>query len=154
MALKEFHGTATSVVAPPIEDCLSLLRAVDGYPTWFPEMVRDVEVLQRDASDQPTTARTKLHVARGPLAYDFDLVMAIAVEPPGTVKLSKVTSDRSPSRFDVTWSLRAAESTRIELNLSATLPVSGLVPVGDIGTAIAEQFVAAASRALASDTSR
>jgi hypothetical protein len=125
---------------------------VDGYPTWFPEMVRDVEVLQRDASDQPTRARTKLHVARGPLVHDFDLLMAIAVEPPGTVKLSKVTSDRSPSRFDVTWSLQAAESTRIELNLSATLSVSELVPVGDIGNAIAEQFVVAASRALASDT--
>jgi ribosome-associated toxin RatA of RatAB toxin-antitoxin module len=150
--LKEFHGTATQVVAAPVEDCLSLLRAVDGYPTWFPEMVRDVEVLQRDASDQPTRARTKLHVARGPLVHDFDLLMAIAVEPPGTVKLSKVTSDRSPSRFDVTWSLQAAESTRIELNLSATLSVSELVPVGDIGNAIAEQFVVAASRALASDT--
>ena len=125
---------------------------MDGYPTWFPEMVRDVEVLQRDASDQPTRARTKLHVARGPLVHDFDLLMAIAVEPPGTVKLSKVTSDRSPSRFDVTWSLQAAESTRIELNLSATLSVSERVPVGDIGNAIAEQFVAAASRALASDT--
>jgi hypothetical protein len=129
-----------------------LLRAVDGYPTWFPEMVRDVEVLQRDAADQLTRARTTLHVARGPLVHDFDLVMAIAVEPPGTVKLSKVTSDGSPSRFDVTWSLRAAQSTRIELNLSTTLPVSGLVPVGDLGNAIAEQFVAAASRALASDT--
>jgi hypothetical protein len=129
-----------------------LLRAVDGYPTWFPEMVRDVEVLQRDAADQLTRARTTLHVARGPLVHDFDLVMAIAVEPPGTVKLSKVTSDRSPSRFDVTWSLQAAESTRIELDLSATLSVSELVPVGDLGNAIAEQFVAAASRALASDT--
>ena len=129
-----------------------MLRAVDGYPTWFPEMVRDVEVLQRDAADQPTGARTTLHVARGPLVHDFDLVMAIAVEPPGTVKLSKVTSDRSPSRFDVTWSLQAAESTRIELDLSATLSVSELVPVGDLGHAIAEQFVAAASRALASDT--
>lgn len=125
---------------------------MDGYPTWFPEMVRDVEVLQRDASDQPISARTKLHVARGPLVHDFDLLMAIAVEPPGTVKLSKVTSDRSPSRFDVTWSLQAAESTRIELNLSATLSVSERVPVGDLGNAIAEQFVAAASRALASDT--
>ena len=125
---------------------------MDGYPTWFPEMVRDVEVLQRDAADQPTRARTTLHVARGPLVHDFDLVMAIAAEPPGTVKLSKVTSDRSPSRFDVTWSLQAAESTRIELDLSATLSVSELVPVGDLGNAIAEQFVAAASRALASDT--
>ncbi len=125
---------------------------MDGYPTWFPEMVRDVEVLQRDASDQPTRAQTKLHVARGPLVHDFDLLMAIAVEPPGTVKLSKVTNDRSPSRFDVTWSLQAAESTRIELNLSATLSISERVPVGDIGNAIAEQFVAAASRALASDT--
>jgi ribosome-associated toxin RatA of RatAB toxin-antitoxin module len=150
--LKEFHGTATRVVAAPLEDCLSLLRAVDAYPTWFPEMVRDVEVLQRDASNEPTTARTKLHLARGPLVHDFDLIMAIAVEPPGTVKLSRVTSDRSSSRFDVTWTLQAAESTRIELNLSATLPVSGLVPVGDIGNAIAEQFVAAASRALASAT--
>ena len=100
--MKEFHGTAIRVVAAPAADCLSLLRAVDGYPTWFPEMVRDAEVLQRDAADQLTRARTTLHVARGPLVHDFDLVMAIAVEPPGTVKLSKVTSGRSPSRFDVT----------------------------------------------------
>jgi Polyketide cyclase / dehydrase and lipid transport len=69
--MKKLHGTATEVVAAPLDQCLALLEAVDRYPTWYPEVVRDVEVLDRDPSGQPTRARTKLHVSRGPLVKDF-----------------------------------------------------------------------------------
>ena len=124
---------------------------MDGYPTWFPEMVRDVEVLQRDAADQPTGARTTLHVARGPLVHDFDLVMAIAVEPPGTVKLSKVTSDRSPSRFDVTWSLKPQRARESSWTSPRRSPSPSWFRAAT-RNAIVNKFVAAASRALASDT--
>ncbi len=149
--MKELHGTAAQVVPAPFEECLTLLRAVDGYPGWCPEVVRDVKVLERDARGQPIRARTKLHVSRGPLVKDFDLVMAIVVEPLGTVKLARVASDQSPNRFDVTWRLRDGEGTRIELFLNATLTVSRFLPVGGIGNAIAERFVAAAGRALSAD---
>jgi hypothetical protein len=150
-AVKEFHGSATRVVAAPFEACLTLVRAVDGYPVWCPEMVREVEVLQRDARGHAITARTKLHVARGPLVKDFDLVMAIVLEPPGTVKLTRVASEQSANRFDVTWRLRDTDGTRIELLLYASLGVSRFLPVGGVGDAIADRFVAAASTALGAD---
>ena len=149
--MKELGGTAARHVAAPVETCLALVRAVDGYPRWCPDLVRDVEVLERGPDGQPITARTKLHVARGPIVKDFDLLMAVVVEPPGTVRLSKVASAHSSNRFDVTWRLRDADGTRIELALRADLDLPRFLPVGGIGDAIAEDFVDAAGRALGAD---
>ena len=146
--MKQLHGTATEVVAAPLDECLALLEAVDRYPDWYPEVVREVEVLDRDPSGQPTRARTKLHVSR-PLVKDFDLVLAIVVEPPATVKLTRPTNDSSQQQLDVTWRLQDRDGTRIELYLNANLRVPRLLPLGGIGTSMAKGFVAAASRALA-----
>jgi hypothetical protein len=101
--MKELHGRATGIVAAPLDECLALLEAVDRYPAGYPEVVRDVEVLNRDPSGRPTRARTKVHVSRGPLVKDFDLVLAIVGEPPATVKLTRPTHDPSQQRLDVTW---------------------------------------------------
>ena len=148
--MKELNGTATAVVGAPIEECLALLEAVDRYRAWYPEVVRSVDVLDRDPSGQPTKARTRLHVSHGALVKDFDLVLAVVVQPPGTVKLTKVASGSSEQQFDVTWRLQEGKGTRIELYLDANLNVPRFLPLGGIGNAMAEGFVAAASRALAS----
>jgi ribosome-associated toxin RatA of RatAB toxin-antitoxin module len=149
--MKKLHGTATEVVAAPLDQCLALLEAVDRYPTWYPEVVRDVEVLDRDPSGQPTRARTKLHVSRGPLVKDFDLILAIVVEPPATVRLSRPTNEPCQQQFGVVWRLQEGEDgTRIELSLDADLRVPRFLPVGGIGNSMAKGFVAAARRALAS----
>jgi ribosome-associated toxin RatA of RatAB toxin-antitoxin module len=147
--MKKLHGTATEVVAAPLDECLALLKAVDRYPTWYPEVVREVEVLDRDPSGQPTRARTKLHVSRGPLVKDFDLILAIVIEPPATVKLTMPTNDPSQQQFGVTWRLQDDEGTHIELYLDAILRVPRFLPVGGIGNSMAKGFVAAARRALA-----
>ena len=69
---------------------MALLEAVDGYPSWAPEVVKEAEVLERDGAGHPTQARAKLHVERGPLTRDFDLLFDVKVDPAGTVALSRV----------------------------------------------------------------
>ena len=148
--MKELHGEATRVVPASREECLALVEAVDGYPSWYPEVVREVEVLQRHPAGQPSQVRTRLHLAWGALVQDFDLVMAVVVEPPSTVKLSRVGDAGSDQRFDVIWQLTEADGTRIALSLAAALRVSRFVPLGGIGNGVADGFVSAAARALAS----
>jgi hypothetical protein len=147
--MREFHGEAAEVVAAAVEDCLALLAAVDRYRDWCPDIVRGVDVLDRDAGGQPSRVRMTMHVARGAVVRDFDLFLAIVVEPPGTVKLTRVTDHPTSQEFNATWLLRPAGSTRVALELDAKLRVPWYVPAGGIGDGIAEGFVTAAGRALA-----
>jgi ribosome-associated toxin RatA of RatAB toxin-antitoxin module len=147
--MKELHGTASGAVQAPVEDCFRLLEAVDGYPGWYPEVVREVEVLERDGEGRPATVRTTLHVAHGPLTRDFRLVMAVTKDPPKTVALSRVPNDAGdPEEFAVTWTLEPAASTRIRLDLDANLSVPRLLPLGGLGDSLAQGFIAAARKAL------
>src|ERR1700742_1309138 len=116
--MKELKGAAHALVAAPLESCLALVEAVDRYPDWYPEVVREVDVVERDARGVPTRAQTKLHLSVGPVTKDFDLLMAVTVEPPATVKLTKVGGS---AKFDVIWLLSEGERTRIELQLDASL---------------------------------
>ena len=147
--MREFHGEAAEVVAAPIEDCLALLAAVDRYPDWCPDVVREVEVLDRDTGGQPTRVRMRMHIVRGPVDREFDLVLAIVVEPQGSVRLRRVTDHPTEQEFDATWLLSAAGSTRISLQLDAKLRVPRYIPAGGVGDAIAKAFVSDACRALA-----
>lgn len=146
---REFHGAAAEIVAAPLDECLALVAAVDRYPDWCSDIVRDVDVLDRDARGQPSRVRMKMHITRGALVREFDLYLAIAVEPPGAVKLTRVTDHPTNQEFNATWLLRPAASTRIALQLDAKLRVPWYIPAGGIGDAIAKGFVTAACRALA-----
>ena len=143
--MKELRGAATALVPVPLAQCLALVEAVDGYPGWYPEVVREVDVLERDARGLPNRAQTKLHVSAGPVTKDFDLLMTVTVEPPATVKLAKVGGS---ARFDVIWRLSGGEQTRIELELDASLDVPRFLPLGDVGNSVAQGFVSAASTEL------
>jgi hypothetical protein len=138
------------VVDAPIEDCFALVEDVEGYPRWHPEVVRHVEVIERDGEGHPVRARTTLHVARGPLVKDFRLVMQVAAQRPRSLTLTRIRNEPSDGeQFEVRWSLQEAVSgTQIGLNVAANLSVPRLVPVGGIGDAMAEGFVDAAARAL------
>jgi hypothetical protein len=151
LMMRELRGTASEVVAAPLQRCIALLSAVDGYPGWYPDVVRDVEVLERGVDGQPRTVRTELHVARAGFARDFHLVMAVEVDARGSVTLTKVRADSSDPPFDVAWQLREHEGTRIKLDLRATLPVSRFLPLGGVGNSIAKGFVSAAREALATE---
>jgi ribosome-associated toxin RatA of RatAB toxin-antitoxin module len=144
--MKEMRGTADALVPAPLAQCLALVEAVDGYPVWYPEVVRAVEVLERDARGLPTRAQTKLHVSAGPLTKDFDLPMAVTFKPPATVTLAKIGGR---AKFDVIWRLHDGENTRIELELDASLDVPRFVPLGDVGNSVAQGFISAASAELA-----
>ena len=86
---------------------------------------------------------TSLHASR------THLFLAIAVEPPGSVKLTRVTDHPTNQEFNATWTLRPAASTRVALELDAKLRVPWYIRAGRIGDAIAEAFVSAACRRLA-----
>lgn len=146
--MRELSGTAAGKTSATLDDALALLLAADRYPEWYPEVVREVQVLEPGEPGHPQLVRTKLHVARGPLSRDFDLVMRVEFEPPGTVRLRKST-EGSEQRFEVTWRLAdEGGGTRIELALAAALAVPRMMPLGGIGDAMAQGFVAAATHRL------
>ena len=102
--MKELTGTASASTPASPEACIALLAAVDRYPSWHPDVVKAVEVLERDDQGQPTKAQTKLHVQHGPITRDFDLTMAVVVDPAGTVKLSRIPHHGSDGeKFEVNW---------------------------------------------------
>ena len=149
--MRDLHGTASEVVAAPLDRCVALLAAIEGYPDWYPGGVREVEVLDRDASGQATRVLTVLHVAVVGFDRDFHLTMTVKVDPRGEVALNKVKKDSSDPPFDVVWRISEDDDTLIELDLDTALPLSRLVPLGGVGNSIARSFVSAASDALASD---
>jgi Polyketide cyclase / dehydrase and lipid transport len=150
--VKELHGTASASANAPLERCIALLEAVGDYPSWHPEVVREVDVLEQHEAGHPSRVRAKLHVARGPLVKDFDLVMSVASDGTREVKLTKVHTPASGSEvFEVTWRvLNASGGTRISLDLTASLDVPRFLPVGGVGDDLAAGFVAAAVKQLSS----
>jgi hypothetical protein len=107
-------------------------------------------VIERDPTGQPTRVRAKLHLSQGPLSKDFDLLMAVAVHAPSTVRLARVPNEPSDEeQFEVTWHVDAAAQTQIRLDLHANLAVPRFLPIGGIGDAVADGFVTAAARQLA-----
>jgi hypothetical protein len=147
--MKELHGRASGVVSASVEDCLALFEAVDRYPIWYPDVVPEADVLERDDQGRPTVARANLHVSAGPLVRDFGLRLAVSRLPPATVRLKRIPHDRSdPEEFQVTWHVDEGQETRIRLELDANLSVPRLVPLGGIGESMAQGFVSAAIRAL------
>jgi len=149
--MKELTGTAFATTHASLEQCFSLLLAVDRYPSWHGDVVTSAEVVERDAQGRPVRARATLHVERGPLTKDFNLLMAVNADPLELIKLTRIPHEPTdPERFDVVWRMRAGTSTHIRLDLAANLSVPRLVPLGGVGDALAQGLVSAAAQALAS----
>ncbi len=147
--MKELHGTAEAEVSAPIEECLALLAAVERYPRWYPQVVRSAAVLETGPDGHATRAEASLHVVHGPLVKDFELLLAVRVERPATVQLTRIPHGApDEERFQVRWQLSRAAGTLLHLDLEATLAVPRFVPLGGIGNAIATGFVEAARDAL------
>ena len=147
---REFHGQAAEVVAAPQAACLGLVAAVDRYPEWCPDVIREVEVLERASDGQPSRVRMTMRVARAGLVREFNLFLAVVVEPPANVKLTRFTDHPTNQEFNATWTLEPAGSTRVAVELDAKLRVPWYIRAGDIGDTIAEAFVSAACRRLGS----
>jgi ribosome-associated toxin RatA of RatAB toxin-antitoxin module len=144
--MKELNGSASATVTASDERCFALFEAVDRYPQWYPEAVRQVEVVERSADGKPAHARAQLHVAYGPLTKDFNLLLRVEAERPTQVKLTRIPHEPpDPERFEVTWLVRPG---RIELQMYANLSIPRLVPVSGMGESFAADFIAAAKKTL------
>jgi hypothetical protein len=147
--MKELKGSASAAVDAPTEKCMALLEAVDQYPEWHPDVVKEVEVLARNDAGHPTRVRTKLHLVYGPLVKDFNLVLSVASDGIRQVKLTRIRDrDSGPEEFEVTWVVENTGPSFIRLNLDASLDVPRFLPVGGVGDGMAEGFVAAAVKQL------
>jgi len=143
--MKHLHGTAQAAIGVPIEECVAFLADLEAYPSWYPDVVREVEVVESGEDGLPLRAETKLHLSHGPVSKDIDLLLAVRVRRPGLVQLTHVPRG-SPSRasFDATWRLEDHAGTHLELELDATMPLPRLVPLGGVGNAFAAGFMQAA----------
>jgi len=128
---------------------MALFEAVDEYPSWHPEVVRELEVLERGEGGRPTRVRTTLHVARGPVVKDFHLVLAVTSDGAHEVLMRRERhSSSDPEDFQVAWHAEDEAGTRIRLDLLASLHVPRFLPVGGVGNSMAEGFVVAAANKL------
>jgi ribosome-associated toxin RatA of RatAB toxin-antitoxin module len=148
--MKELTGTAAGTTQASRAQAMSLLEDIDRYPSWYPDVVKEAQVLERDGQGRPTKAHTLLHFERGPLTKDFNLVMAVTVDPSaGTIALKRIPhGPGDQERFDVTWRVAEGSSTRVQLDLAADLSVPRFLPLGGVGDSLAEGLVSAATRAL------
>lgn len=146
--MKQLHGSATANVSASAAECLALLADVERYPLWYPDVVRDVRIDERSSEGLPSRARVALHVAHGPIVRDFDLLMAVSVEPRSVAltRIARTSSDEET--FRVLWTVEELTATRFHLALEASLSVPRLLPLGGLGDAISAGFVSAAVTAL------
>lgn len=147
--MKELRASASAAVDATPEACTDLLAAVDRYPSWHPDVIRDAEVLERAADGTPARVRATVHLALGPIAHDFPLVLTAVVERGRRVTLSRVPHEPSDDeRFELAWHVDGGPPTTLRLELAARVDVPRFLPVRGIGGGLAQSFVDAASRAL------
>jgi hypothetical protein len=148
--MKHLDGRAQASVQAPMADCYGLLEAVERYPSWCGEFIREVSRVERGGDGRPARAHVVVHVAQSPFAKRFEFDATIRAERARSVHLSKLPnapSDRD--RFSLSWSLGDAEQTRIGLEFSADVSfLPSLLPMPGVGDLIARAVLAAATREL------
>jgi Polyketide cyclase / dehydrase and lipid transport len=141
--MKDLSGSATTSVTATPEECLAVLAAIDRYPSWYPEVVREVEVLERGEDGVPKRARTSIHLAVGPLAHDFHFEVTVKVGA-GSVIISRIPdASDDEHRLEIHWRVGTGE---LGVEIKARIDVPRFVPVGRAGDSVAQGFVAAAKR--------
>ena len=148
--MKDLHGSASQPVNAAPQRCLELLADVESYPRWYPEVVRRIEVVKRDAAGAAQQVHAILHAAVGPINRDLELRLGVT-RGAETVVLARVAHEGSDrERFEVNWRVvsAGAQQARIELSLVASLDVPKLLPVGGLADTLATGFVGAAVREL------
>jgi ribosome-associated toxin RatA of RatAB toxin-antitoxin module len=143
--MKDLRGSATTAVKATPEQCLAAAAAVDRYPSWYPDVIREVEVLERDRHGVVRRARTRVHLAVGPLANDYRFEITVTVEPSGVVLARVPDSSSDPERLEIHWQVRPRQ---LGVELVARLEVPRFVPLGSVGDSVAQGFVEAARRVL------
>ncbi len=114
-----------------------------SYPSWYGEVVREVNVLESGEDGLPLRAETKLHLVRtgcqeppsAPRRADVPLAGAAQTR-------ARSGGERRVVRRHVQLDDRAG--THLSLELDANMPVPQLVPLGGVGDAFASGFMQAA----------
>lgn len=145
--MKELSGTASAPVHATPEQCIAVLAAVERYPAWYPNVIREVEVLERDDTGIPRRARTKVHLAVGPLANDYDFEVTVAVTDSAVVLARVPDSAGDEERLEIRWQV---SPRKLGVDLVARLDVPRFLPIGAAGDSVAQGFVEAARRVVES----
>jgi hypothetical protein len=143
--VKDLSGSASAPVAAAPEECIALLAAVDRYPDWYPEVIREMEVLEHGPDGLPRRARTTVHLAVGPMAGDFRFEISVVVEPSGVILARVPDAPSDPERLEVRWHAVPGE---LGVEVAARLDLPRFLPVGGAGESVAQGFVEAAKRVL------
>ncbi len=143
--VKEISGSASATVRASVQDCYSLLAAVQRYGEWNRELLRELEVLQRE----PLEVRAIVNVKWTPFLRTIELTAAVDTDPPHGVKITRIPNEPSdPEELELLWRLepdRGSSATRIELRFVALASsVPRFVPLGGIGKLVAEKLVESA----------
>ena len=148
--MKQLQGSASAEIELPVEDCFALLVSIDRYPAWF-EVVREVEILDREPDGRARLARVELHVPHSPFGTRFSFMVAVEAERPEAMQLTKLPDGPADvDRLELTWRMRENGWTEIEFEFDAVVSfVPGYLPVGGAGDVIAEAILDAATTALA-----
>lgn len=146
--MKDLRGQASRAVAVAPQSALALLADVEGYARWYPEVVRGIEVMERDGG-WVSRARAILFASVGPISRELQLLLSVSRER-DTVRLVRVPHERSDrEHFEVTWrAVGTGARTQLELALVASLDLPRLLPTGGLADSMASGFVGAAARAL------
>jgi ribosome-associated toxin RatA of RatAB toxin-antitoxin module len=148
--LKQLQGSASAEIEVPVEDCFALLASIDRYPAWF-EVIREVEILDREPDGRPRLARVQIYVPQSPFGTDFELLVEIQAERPEAMQFTKLPAGPADQdRLEFTWRMRENGWTEIEFEFDAVVSfVPAYLPMGGAGDVIAEVILGAATTAFA-----
>jgi ribosome-associated toxin RatA of RatAB toxin-antitoxin module len=147
--MKDLSASASGRTHASVEGAFELLADFESYPDWFPEGVRSIQVLQRDAGGHPSRLQTRLHTSSGPVQRDFDMQMTTTLRRPELVELRRVANEnRDREEMTVTWRLTRGPQTLVAVDLRARLDLPGFMPVGGLAQGMADRFLQAALRRL------
>lgn len=150
--MKVFDGSATGIVAAPLERCYAQLADLEGYPQWCPETVRSITVTATGDDGKPVAIDAALTFAYGPLKFNHDLPLTLTLDEPREVRLQRLAdAEHDPEQFQVTWQLEPVDeqSTSLTVKLHATLNLPSFLPDA-IADEVSRGFLVAAQRSLAS----
>jgi uncharacterized membrane protein len=148
--MKHLDGRASGVVHAPLATCFAVLEAVEHYPAWSGEFIREVDVLARDDAGRPQRAHVVVHIAHSPVGKEFEFDAEVTTTASHTIALTRVPGTAAdPGRFSLLWSLREGDGTRIELALSAQVSfLPRFLPLPGVGDKVAGTLLSAAVREL------
>jgi ribosome-associated toxin RatA of RatAB toxin-antitoxin module len=149
--MKELTATASGTAQASIDACYELLLDVGGYPRWYPDGVKQVEVIEHDQDGIATQVDAVLNAVAGPIRKQFEVRLAVEQTRPSRIALARVADDRGDHELlTITWLLRelGAAETEITVEMGARLDVPMFLPIDPVAREVANGFLQAALAAV------